>query len=172
MSYDVFIKFEGGSDVRGESADSTHPDEIEVLSYSWGVNQASSMSAAGGLGASRVSVMDFTLTKRLDRASPALLLACCSATRFRSVVVSLCRAGADRTTFAQFKFEDVLISSVQTSGGPGGGDNYPMETVSLTFAKFTVGYRAQTAQGGFDRPMFAGWDLLGNKSSGSPLPMK
>ena len=172
MSYDVFMKFEGGSDVRGESSDSAHADEIDVLSYSWGVTQPSSISAAGGLGASKVNVQDFSFVKHFDRASPALLLACCSGTRFRSVVVSLCRAGADRTTFAQFKFEDVLISTVQTSGGPGGGDNVPMETVSLMFAKFTIGYRAQTAQGGFDRPMFAGWDLLGNKSSGSPLPMK
>jgi type VI secretion system secreted protein Hcp len=136
------------------------------------VNQASSISGAGGLGANKVTVQDFTFTKQFDRASPALLLACCSGTHFRSVVVSLCRSGAERTTFAQFKFEDVLISSVQSSGAPGGGDNVPMENVSLVFAKFTVGYRAQTAQGGFDRPMFAGWDLLGNKSSGSPLPMK
>jgi len=171
MGYDGFIKFEGGSDVRGESSDSAHPDEIELLSYSWGVNQASSISAAGGLGASRVSVQDFSFVKRLDRATPALLLACCSGTHFRSVVFSLCRSGADRTTFAQFKFEDVLVSSVATGGTPGGGE-YVTESVSLAFAKFTVGYRAQTAQGAFDRPVFAGWDLIGNKSSASPLPMK
>lgn len=170
MSYDVFIKFEGGSDVRGESLDSAHRDEVEVLSYSWGANQASSISAAGGLGANKVNVQDFSFMKRFDRASPGLILACCSGTHFRSAVVSLCRAGADRTTFAQFKFEDVLITSVQNSGSSGEG--MPMESVSLAFAKFTVGYRAQTAQGGFDRPMFAGWDLLGNKSSASPLPMK
>ena len=37
MSADMFLKVEG---IKGESVDSKHKDEIEVLSWSWGVTQA------------------------------------------------------------------------------------------------------------------------------------
>lgn len=35
---DIFIKIDG---IAGESQDATHPDEIEVLSWSWNVTQKS-----------------------------------------------------------------------------------------------------------------------------------
>ena len=37
MPSDVFLKVDG---VEGESSDSKHKNEIEVLSFSWGVTQA------------------------------------------------------------------------------------------------------------------------------------
>jgi type VI secretion system (T6SS) effector Hcp len=37
MPADVFVKIDG---VEGESSDATHKNEIEVLSYSWGVTEA------------------------------------------------------------------------------------------------------------------------------------
>ena len=36
MAYDSFLKIEG---IKGESLDSKHKDEIEVLSFSWGATQ-------------------------------------------------------------------------------------------------------------------------------------
>ena len=168
MAVDVFVKFEGGPEIRGESADSLHRDEIEVMSWSLGMSQASAIVAGSGLEAGRVQIQDFNFMKQLDRASPALMVACCSGAHFRSVVVSLCRPGVDRAPFAQFKFDDAVVSSIQ----PSGSNEHPMESVSLAFAKFTVGYRAQTAQGTLERPVFGGWDLTTNKPSVSPLPMK
>ena len=35
MAFDAFLKIEG---IDGESADKTHPGEIEVVSFSWGVS--------------------------------------------------------------------------------------------------------------------------------------
>jgi len=171
MSFDIFLKFDGGPDARGESDASGHADEIAVLSFAWGAN--STMAAAtGGVAAGRVSIASFSIVKTMDRASPVLFQACCSGAQFRSALVSLCRASGDRATFAQFKFEDVLIDSVRPGGTSSGSEAVPLEEVSLTFARFTIGYRPFNAQGSPERPVFGGWDLATNKASGSPLPMK
>ena len=42
MAQDIFIKING---IDGESQDVTHKNEIEVLSWDWGVVQKSSMHA-------------------------------------------------------------------------------------------------------------------------------
>ena len=41
MAVDVFLKIKG---IPGESADSKHKNEIDVLSYSWGISQTGTMS--------------------------------------------------------------------------------------------------------------------------------
>jgi hypothetical protein len=40
--------------------------------------------------------------------------------------------------------------------------------VSLTFAKFTIGYRPLNVPGTPERPVFGGSDLITNKASASP----
>ena len=68
--------------IRGESRDARHKDEIEVLSWTWGVSRAGSPgSGAGGIGgagrgAGKAEVRDLTFLHDVDRASPLLLRAC------------------------------------------------------------------------------------------------
>jgi len=45
MASDIFIKI---GDIKGESNDDKHKDEIEVMSWSWGMNQQGSMGTGGG----------------------------------------------------------------------------------------------------------------------------
>ena len=48
MPSDIFAKL---GDIKGESLDAKHKDEIEVLSFSWGVtNTAAPGAAAGAVG--------------------------------------------------------------------------------------------------------------------------
>ncbi len=47
MASDIFAKI---GDIKGESLDSKHKDEVEVLSWSWGVQQTGTMSHGGGGG--------------------------------------------------------------------------------------------------------------------------
>ena len=42
MAADIFAKI---GDIKGESLDSKHKDEVEVLSWSWGVSQSGSINA-------------------------------------------------------------------------------------------------------------------------------
>ena len=68
---DAFLKLTG---IKGESIDSKHKDEIDVLSWSWGAGTDPALStSARGAGAARPCVKDFTFTHRFDAASPLLL---------------------------------------------------------------------------------------------------
>ena len=51
MAVDVFLKI---ADIPGESADSKHKGEIDVLSYSFGASQTGTMAYGGGGGAGKV----------------------------------------------------------------------------------------------------------------------
>ncbi len=54
MATDTFLKL---GDVKGESTDDKHRDEIEVLAFSWGMSQPGSMSGGGG-SAGKVTFQD------------------------------------------------------------------------------------------------------------------
>ena len=65
---DIFAKL---TDIKGESLDSKHKDEIEVLSYSWGVANSVPPAAAEARGRARRPSTTFpsctTSTRRLPR---------------------------------------------------------------------------------------------------------
>src|SRR6476646_2600400 len=49
---DIFAKI---GDIKGESLDDKHKDEIEVLSFSWGVTNHATMSSGAGGGAGKAT---------------------------------------------------------------------------------------------------------------------
>ena len=57
MASDIFAKL---GDIKGESLDDKHKDEIEVLSFSWGVTGSHSNPGGGG-GAGKATFQDFRL---------------------------------------------------------------------------------------------------------------
>jgi type VI secretion system secreted protein Hcp len=61
MAADTFAKL---GDIKGESLDDKHKDEIEVLSFSWGVTNTGSAGTGGGGGAGRARMHTCDLTKR------------------------------------------------------------------------------------------------------------
>lgn len=64
MSNDIFLKIKG---INGESQDATHADEIEVMDWSWKVEQLSTMMSGSGGGAAKASVSDIEITHAMDR---------------------------------------------------------------------------------------------------------
>jgi len=47
MATDYFLKLDG---IKGESKDSKHKDEIDLLSFSWGATQTGAHASGGGGG--------------------------------------------------------------------------------------------------------------------------
>ena len=71
MAVDVFLKL---ADVKGESKDDKHKDEIEVLSWSWGISNPVDARAGAGKGAGKANFNDLSFMHSVDRSSPVLML--------------------------------------------------------------------------------------------------
>jgi type VI secretion system secreted protein Hcp len=156
-AFDYFLRVDG---IQGESADSKHKGEIEVLSWSWGETQATGSSGSGG-GAGRVEMSDLTVVARVSKASPQLLLACASGKHFKSAVLTGRKAGKGQAEFLTFSLSDILISSYQTGGS--GSVEPPLDSVSLNFAKVQIEYKEQKADGSLGETVKVGWDRKANK---------
>ena len=117
MAVDIFLDL---GTVKGESLDSTHKDEIDVLSWSWGLSQSGSTHAGPGGGAGKVNVQDLSFTKHIDTSSPNLIKMCCNGKHFKQALLTVRKAGEKPLEYLKIKLVDVLISAVSTGGS--GGD--------------------------------------------------
>ncbi len=157
---DYFIKFDG---IKGESADVKHKDEIDVESWSWGETHAGAAPPGGGGGAGKVSMQDFHFVMRLNRASPGLMKACATGQHIKTATLSGRKAGKGQLDYLTFKFQDVLVSSMQT-GGSEDADVLPTDQVSFNFAKLEVEYKPEKADGSLGVAVQFRYDLKANKT--------
>ena len=159
MATDIFAKI---GDIKGESLDSKHKDEIEVLSWSWGVTQSGTMAFGGGGGEGKASFHDFNFTHHIDKASPVLLKACATGQHIKEATVTVRKAGKGQQEFLIIKMNDVLITSVSPSGA--GDAPSTAEHVALQFAKVDLEYRPQKADGSLDVGLHFKYDIKSNKA--------
>jgi len=159
MASDIFAKI---GDIKGESLDDKHKDEIEVLSYSWGVNNAGSMAHGSGGGEGKASFHDISFTHKVDKASPVLMQSCATGTHLKEATITHRKAGKGQQEFFVIKLTDVLITSVQEGGG---GDGSLSEQVSLAFAKVDMQYKPQKADGSLDAGIHFKYDLKAQKEA-------
>lgn len=157
MASDIFAKL---GDIKGESLDDKHKNEIEVLSFSWGVTNPASIASGGGAGAGKVTFQDLSIVHRIDKASPALMQACATGTHFKDAIITHRKAGKEQHEYLIVKMNDVLITSV-THGGAAG--ELPSESVTLVFAKVDLEYKSQKADGSLDAGIHFKYDLKANK---------
>ena len=110
MASDIFAKI---GDIKGESADAKHKDEIEVLSFSWGVTNGATIGAGGGAGAGRATFQDLSIVHAIDKASPLLLKACATGVHLKEATITHRKAGKGQQEYLVVKMNDVVITSVQ-----------------------------------------------------------
>jgi type VI secretion system secreted protein Hcp len=132
--FDAFLKLDG---IDGESLDKSHPNEIEIDSFSWGVTNPTTVG--GGGGTAKAVPQDFHFTSALSKASPNLMLACATGKHINSATLT-CRKG--NFEFEKVRLSDVLVSSYQT-GGVTDEQDRPEDQFSLNFAKIDIQYMAQ-----------------------------
>ncbi|MEQ8849456.1 type VI secretion system tube protein Hcp [Botrimarina sp.] len=158
-SIDYFLKIDG---IDGESKDSKHGKEIQILGFSWGETQPVSIPFTSGGGSGKVNMQDLTFTMYACKASPKLFLSCAKGEHIKEATLVARKAGGEQEDFYSIKLEEVLVSSYHTSGGS--GTTLPMDTVTLAFAKISYEYRPQKDKGALDTPVKAGWNLEENKT--------
>src|SRR3954466_274664 len=141
MASDIFAKI---GDIKGESTDNKHPNEIEVLSFSWGVTNDAAIKAGGGGGAGKASFQDFSFHHTIDKASPTLLRACATGEHLKEATITHRKAGKGQQEYLIIKMNDVIITGVSLSDSSEGSTS---ETVTMAFAKVDLEYKPQKADG-------------------------
>jgi type VI secretion system secreted protein Hcp len=153
---DMFLKVDG---IAGETEDKKHKDEIEVLSFTWGAMNHATLGAGGGGGAGKVSVSDFNFVKRVDKSSPNLFLKCAKGEHIKNAILTCRKAGGEQEEYLVVTFEDVFISSYQTSGTGSEGDDVVADNVSLSYKKVKIDYKPQKADGKLGPSVITGYDV-------------
>jgi len=156
MAVDVFLKL---GTIKGESKDTAHPGEIDILSWSWGVSQAGTMGHGGGGGAGKANFSDLSIMHALDKASPVLMASCANGEHIAEGTLVARKAGKGQQEYLVIKMTDVLITSVQ----PSGSSEEPMESVSMQFGKVDLEYKPQKPDGSLDAGLHFKYDITGNK---------
>lgn len=158
MATEFFAKI---GDIKGESQDDKHKDEIEIVRWSWGMSHDSSPLAGGGGASGKARFADFVFTHAFDKASPVLMKACVTGEHLKAVTITGRKAGQGPQDYLVVILSDVIITSVTPSGSP--EDSGTAETVSLQYAKVDVDYKAQKPDGSLDAGTRFKYDLKTNK---------
>ena len=160
MAVDMFLKI---GDLKGESKDSQHKEEIDVLAWSWGMANSGSAHVGGGAGSGKVAVQDLSFTKYIDKSSPDLMLACCNGKHFPEATLVVRKAGEKPVEYLKIQMKTVLVTSVSTGGS--GGEDRLTENITLNFAKVKVTYTEQTDTGAKGKAPEMMWDIAGNTAA-------
>src|SRR5437867_6223278 len=96
---DYFLKIDG---IEGESFDSKHKGEIDVLSFSWGASQTGTLTAGGGGGAGKVQMQDMKFVMKVNKASPRLMLACATGQHMKGAILTARKAGRDQQEYLKW----------------------------------------------------------------------
>lgn len=157
MAYDAFLKIDG---VTGESQKDKHKGEVEILSFSWGVSNPTSVSHGTGLASGKSQHADFSIVKHTDKSTVTLFQNCCSGKHFPKATVSLQKStgGASGETYLSYDFEKVFITHISWAGNTAGQDG-SQETVSFAYETVKISYKAQNADGSLGAQQMGGWNV-------------
>src|SRR4051794_36833642 len=158
MASDIFAKL---GDIKGESLDDKHKDEVEVMSYSWGVSNAGSMNYGTGGGEGKANFHDLSITHKVDKASPVLMQYCATGVHLKEATITHRKAGKGQQEYLVIKMNDVIVTSVADADA----DDVSTELVSLAFAKINVEYRPRKTDGSLDAGIFFKYDLKAQKEA-------
>jgi type VI secretion system secreted protein Hcp len=160
MTADMFLKID---DIKGESQDSACKEQIEILSWNWGMSQAGSAHSGTGGGTGKVSVRDISFIKMTDRSTPQLMKLCCSGKHFAKAVLTVRKAGDKPLNYLILELSDGLVSSVAISAAK--RSERVSETVSLNFASYKYTYTPQNKDGSGGASIPAQWNIAKNSTS-------
>lgn len=153
MAIDTHIKFDG---VDGEATHKDHKGEIQVLAWSWGLSNATNVTAGGGSGKGKAEPGEVSFMHTYDKASPILAKKCAQGAHFKEVVMTSRKAGEGQKDFLKVTLKEVYITSVQPSGSSGGDIT---ENVAMSYGSIDFSYKAQDDKGALTGEVKFGWNV-------------
>lgn len=160
MAVDYFLKLDG---IEGESLDDKHKNWIQLLSWSWGGSQTSSVSGTGGSGAGKANLQDVSITTHFDKATPKLYKSMLLGTHTAKGSIECVKAGANGKPYLKIDLKEVFVSSLQTGGSS--GEEIPIVSLTFTYNEIKVDYYQQDEKGNVASTGAITYDLKANKTS-------
>jgi type VI secretion system secreted protein Hcp len=144
---DMFLMVKGAKHglIKGEAHDDTHKEEIEVLSWSWGMQAKPSLGGGGASG--KATVNDLRIVKRVDSASTALMSALRTNEVIQKAVLTLRKAGDNPLEYLKITIEQGRVTGVTVEAGDVSGSPELREHLSFSFNKISVDYVPQGKDG-------------------------
>ena len=137
--HDMFLKVDG---IEGESTDSKHRNEIQVLAFDWG-------GICRPPGASKASFGPLTVLKNTDSATSPLLQAAASGQVIATVTLSA-RKGSPAFDYLVIELNDAVVI--------GGGNQ-----LVLDYGAIRVTQRSQLNDGSAGPPVVFAWDVVNDQ---------
>ena len=146
---DMFFKVKGAKhgQISGEAQDDKHKGEIEVLSWSWGMQGKASLGGGGATG--KATIRELRIVKKVDKASTALMSALRTNEVIKEGILTLRKTGTSRVEYFKVTIEDGRVMALDVEAGDDNGTSTLLERVSFSFNKISVEY---TPQGGDGMP--------------------
>ncbi|MGA9668440.1 MAG: type VI secretion system tube protein Hcp, partial [Terracidiphilus sp.] len=133
MAVDFFLKLDG---ISGESVDDKHKDWIQILSFSWGAHQVTSVAGTGGSGAGKADLADLSIMKYLDKSTTPLFKALTTGAHIKTGNMEAVKSGGNGKPFLKVDFKELFVTSIQLSGS----SEIPTESVSFSYNEIKTEY--------------------------------
>jgi type VI secretion system secreted protein Hcp len=156
MAVDFYLKLDG---IEGEAATTGFEKQIQLLSFSWGGSQTSSVAGTGGSGAGRADLSDLSIMKHMDKATSPVFKALVSGQHIKSGSLSATKAGGNGKPFLKLSFEELFVTSQQISAS----SEIPTESVSFSYNKIKEEYWTQDEKGTLTATAAVTFELKLNK---------
>jgi type VI secretion system secreted protein Hcp len=140
MAVDYFLKLDG---IQGESEDEKHKNEIQILSWSWGASNISSVAGTGGSGAGKVDLSDISFMLNFDKSTPKFFKSICTGAHIPTGTMSAIKAGADGKPYLKVDFKELFVTGLQMSAA----GEVPSVSLSCSYNEIKIDYSAQDEKG-------------------------
>jgi type VI secretion system secreted protein Hcp len=149
----LFLKLDG---IQGDSTDPTHQGEIVLISYS------QSFTNPGGRGPVPTDCGAVTVTKSVDRSSPALIGVVLRGTHIPSGVITFRTEGTSRFEFYKVILTDLLINAISQTDASPTDPTTIVEQISLNAREIRFEYTPQLPTGAPGATVAFGWNCVAN----------
>jgi type VI secretion system secreted protein Hcp len=146
-------------EIKGNSIDSGHQDEIRLESFQFAESAAVSASLTGGSSSSsRIAMQDFAFVMNSSCATPKLFEACASGKHFQRAILK-CESPSGEAV--RWTLENVIVSSFVTKSSTE-TDQISLDEAAFSFTKIRVEYAQAAREGAPGGTTIGGWDVAKN----------
>lgn len=148
-------------DIQGESTDSKHKGEIEILSFTQSFTNTVQIGGGGATGKVQCGAM--TLMKNIDKSSPLLLKGVATGQHFKDAVITFRSSDARLRSpeYYTITMEQVFVTELSQTDSA--DPNRIFEKLVLVAGSFDFQYTPTDVKGTIGKPVSFKWDCVANK---------